>query len=63
MIFEKIKQLADAKDMSIRSIEAEAGLANGTIAKWRECEPGAQNLNRVAQVLNVTLDELVREEE
>lgn len=61
MIFENIKRLADAKGMSIRAIENQVGLANGTIGKWRESEPSVINLNKVAQVLEVTIDELIEE--
>ena len=61
MIFENVKRLADEKGMSIRAIENQVGLANGTIGKWREREPSVINLNKVAQVLEVTIDELIEE--
>lgn len=62
MIFANIKRLADEKGLSIKGIEAQVGLANGTISKWKESEPSVINLNKVAQLLNVTLEELIKSE-
>ena len=63
MIFDNIKRITDAKNISIRTLETEAGLANGTIGKWRTSNPTIDNLMAVAKVLGVALTELLKEDE
>lgn len=63
MIFDNIKRITDAKNISIRTLETEAGLANGTVGKWRTSNPTIDNLMAVARVLGVALTELLKEEE
>ena len=63
MIFDNIKRITDAKNISIRTLEAEAGLANGTVGKWRTSNPTIDNLMAVAKVLGVALTELLKEDE
>lgn len=46
--------------MTLRRVEKEAGLANGTIGKWKTVNPQVDNLMAVARVLNVTLNRLVK---
>ena len=61
MIYTNIKALADKKGLSIAEIEKRAGLGNGTIGKWREAKPLADSLAKVAKVLNVSINTLVKE--
>lgn len=63
MIFDNIKRITDAKNISIRTLETEAGLANGTVGKWRTSNPTIDNLVAVAKVLGVALTELLKEDE
>ena len=63
MIFDNIKRITNAKNISIRTLETEAGLANGTIGKWRTSNPTIDNLMAVAKVLGVALTELLKEDE
>jgi len=63
MIFDNIKRITDAKNISIRTLETEAGLANGTVGKWRTSNPTIDNLMAVAKVLGVALTELLKEDE
>lgn len=62
MLFDKLKRLADEKGISIKQLEEQAGLANGTIGKWRESEPSVMNLSRVTQILGASIDDLIRED-
>ena len=62
MIYERIKTICSERKMSINKLEEEAGLSNGSINKWALCSPSVASLARVAKVLNVTVDELIREE-
>lgn len=60
MIYNNVKLLAEKKSMSIGALEKAAGLSNGSICKWRKCSPTIEKLIVVANVLGVTVDELVR---
>ena len=62
MIYENIAKLCASNEVTIASIEAKADLGRGTIGKWRTCKPTIDNLRKVANVLGVTIDELIKEE-
>lgn len=59
-IYEQVKHFAKIRNISIRSLERHAGLSNGTIQKWNVSEPGTFSLRRVAALLDVTVDDLLR---
>lgn len=59
MLYEKIKALGEAKNLSIARIEALAGLSNGAIGKWRKSNPNISNLKAVADLLEVKIDDLL----
>ena len=61
-IYEKIKKLADEREISIYALEKKAGLQNGNIGKWRESSPTIGNLQKVADALEVPIAELVEKE-
>lgn len=50
------------KGISLAELERQAGLANRTIYKWDESVPSVEKVLAVADVLGVTVDELVRKE-
>ncbi len=60
-LYEKVKKLAEAKGFSIASLEKAAGLANGTIGKWRESSKGVtfNSIKAIANALNVSIEELL----
>lgn len=60
-VFDNVKRYADERKMSLTSIEKQACLGNGAITKWRYAYPNLNNIVKVANILNVTLDELVQE--
>lgn len=59
-LYEKVKAVADKKGMTISSVEKSAGLANGTIGKWREAD-GARikSVLAVAEALKVNVKDLL----
>lgn len=59
-IYDNIRRVASAKNISIRKLERQAGLANGTISKWNQSEPKIFKLRKVAALLEVTLDDLIK---
>ena len=60
-IYDNVKALAEAKGLSIRQVEQQAGIANGAIGKWREDgRPYAETLQKVAVLLEVSMEELMK---
>lgn len=59
MLFERIKQLADQKKLSIRQLEENLGYGNGTISRWKKTKPGIDKLEKVADYFNVSTDYLL----
>lgn len=59
MVYDKVKKLADERDIPISALERKAGLKNGTIGKWRECSPLLKNLQAVADALGVNINKLL----
>lgn len=59
MLYEKIKTLCRDKNLSIKSVESEANLGNGTISKWNDSVPSASNLVAVAKILDTSVEELL----
>lgn len=62
MIGTNIARLSKEKGLSIAALEKAAGLGNGVIRRWDEYSPRSDKLKAVADVLGVTVDELLREE-
>lgn len=58
-IYDKVKELADSTGISIAALEIKAGVANGTISGWRDGRPYAETLKKVADALQVTIDEVM----
>ncbi|MFK4935412.1 helix-turn-helix domain-containing protein [Lactococcus garvieae] len=58
-LYEKIKELAAQKKLSIRRLEEELGFANGSLKQWKNSNPGADKLARVAKYFNVSVDYLL----
>lgn len=59
MIYDKIKELCRERGTSVAAVEKEAKLSNGTIRKWNKSSPTVDNLQAVAKVLKVGMEELV----
>lgn len=58
-IYDKIKAMCEEKGMSVRQVEAAAGLKNGAISKWNDSSPTVKSLKAVADVLKVKIDKLI----
>ena len=59
MHYDKIQEICKAKGISVGSLEKQAGLGHGTISKWNNASPTVDNLNAVAKILEVKVDELL----
>lgn len=62
MMLTKILEKCKEKGMTLAELERQAGLANRTIYKWNENIPSVEKVLAVANVLGVTVDELVKKE-
>lgn len=61
MLYDKIKNIAEQKNISIYRIERDLDLSNGSIRKWNSSIPLSQTLKKVADYLNVSIDKLMEE--
>ncbi len=60
-IFENVMAIAEKKGLKRCTLEAKAGLGNGTIAAWKNgASPNVEKLMKVADVLEVKIEELLK---
>lgn len=59
MIYDRIKEVCKKKGLSVAQVERKADLSNGAISKWNNASPTVDNLQSVAQVLGVKVDDLL----
>ena len=59
MLYDEILILCGKSGISIAKLERQTNLANGTIRRWKQANPSAVNLKKVADYFGVTLDELL----
>lgn len=62
-LYEKIKELAAQKNISIRQLEEHLGYGNGTIRRWNKNKPNYDKIQAVAKYFNVSVDYLLGNEE
>ena len=58
---ERLEEILKEKKMSRRKLEREAGLGVGTVAKWKIFDPTVQSIQKVADVLGVSVAYLTGE--
>lgn len=58
-IFDNISKRADEKGMSINALEEKAGIASGSIYKWKTVSPTIRSISKVAAVLGCSVDDLI----
>ena len=61
MLFDNISRFCEKKGISIFALEKAVGLGNGTIRLWKDSSPKVNNLKSVADYLDTTIDELMKE--
>lgn len=57
----KIKTIAKERGYTLASLERELGLGNGTIRRWDNTLPSADKLLKVAELLGVSVDYLLKD--
>lgn len=60
MIYQNIKAIADAKNISIRKIEKDTGIVLGSIYHWDDIKPSVDKVAKVAKYLDVTIEDLLK---
>ena len=60
MLYEKIKNKAKERGIPIYKIEENCGFAQGSMCKWNEISPSWDKVKKVADCLEVTVDELIK---
>ena len=58
-IIDIIKFLCKQKGITIKELEVQTGLSNGTIGKWSNCSPKTDSLTKIADYLGVSIDYLL----
>ena len=62
-IYQRIRDIASEKKISIAQIERDLNLSNGSISKWDKHSPKSENIKAVANYLHVTTDYLLENDE
>ncbi|MHA7612262.1 DNA-binding helix-turn-helix protein [Weissella viridescens] len=58
-IYERLRTVANEQKMSLQEIENKAGLSDGALYKWKKSSPKLENVQKVADVLGVSVDYLL----
>lgn len=59
MLYQRIYELCNEKGTNISKLERDCGLANATIRRWKKASPSVENLAKVADCLEVSIDSLL----
>ena len=62
-VYSAVKKRADGMNISIAKLEKRAEISNGTIGGWKTGRPYAETLQKVAKVLDCTIEDLLKGEE
>lgn len=58
-LVERIRSVAEPRDLTLAKIERELGFGNGTIRKWDNNAPSVDKVQKVGEYLNVSIDFLL----
>lgn len=58
-LYERTESISKKRGLSLKKLAREAGLAENSIYDWKKSTPKADNLQKVANVLNVSTDYLL----
>lgn len=58
-LYERTIEISKKRGISLKTLAREAGLAENSIYDWKKSTPKADNLQKVADVLNVSTDYLL----
>lgn len=58
-IYDRIKELATGKHISVAELERTLGFSNGSLYKWSTTSPSIDKVSKVANFFNVSTDYLL----
>ncbi len=58
-IYERVRETAKEQGMSLKKLESKAKLGDGAIYKWKTYTPRYSNIQKVADVLGVSVNYLL----
>lgn len=61
MIYDRVKKLCEEHGITIKELERNIGVANATIAHWKNAnpDPSMSTIVKVADYFNISVDELI----
>lgn len=62
MIYKNIQEAAKKQKISINALEDRISVSHGSICKWDRNRPSVDKVKAVADVLGVSIDELLQED-
>lgn len=61
-LYERIKEVANKKGYSINRLEKDLGFPRSSISKYNKNVPSMEKIQKIADLLNVSIDEIIGEE-
>lgn len=62
-MYERIKNFCDSVGITVAQFERICDVSKGYIAKLKNSEPGVRTARRMCQVMGITMEELLKEDE
>lgn len=59
-LLKNIRNISKKKKIPLYVIEEKAGIAKGSISKWNDVIPSVEKVSKVAEVLGVTVNTLLK---
>lgn len=60
MLFDNVRALCNERNIAISKLEDDLGFPRSYICKWNKNEPGIRKVQKVAEYLGVTIEELLK---
>lgn len=61
MLYDNVKAICKEKKITISRLETELGFPRSSISKWNNNEPSVGRVKKVADYLNVLVDDILRQ--
>lgn len=62
VLYDNVKRICEEKGVSVLALEKTLGFPRSSICKWNENEPGIRKVQKVAEYLGVSIEELLIEQ-
>lgn len=60
MLFDNVRALCNERNIAISKLEDDLGFPRSYICKWNKNEPGIRKVQKVADYLGLTIEELLK---